>query len=170
MSKRRTLENYIRDMLINGCIASVLLPKPLRWRALRALGFDVSRSAIAPSCFFGSRRVQIGAGTSVSYRCFFDGLDWVRLGRNCDIAMEVLFITSDHEVGPPERRGGPSIKAPIVVGDGVWLGARVTILPGVTIGDGCIVGAGSLVTSDCPAQGVYAGSPARRLRDMSLSS
>jgi maltose O-acetyltransferase len=167
MEKRKMLQNQVRDVVINGLIASSVIPKPLRWRIFRGLGFDVSRSAIAPGCFFGSRRIGIGAGTSISYRCFFDGLERVLIGRNCDIAMEVLFVTSSHEPGTSARRGGNSTKAPIFIGDGVWIGARATILPGTSIGDGCIIGAGSLVTTDCAPNGVYAGSPARLIRELS---
>lgn len=54
----------------------------------------------------------------------------------------------------------------IIVESGCWIGANVTILPGVTIGHGCIVGAGSLVTKDCMPNGLYVGSPAKRIRDL----
>ncbi|WP_372495087.1 acyltransferase [Nocardioides pinisoli] len=50
--------------------------------------------------------------------------------------------------------------------NGAWIGAAVTVLPGVTIGPGCVVAAGSVVTADCQANGLYAGVPARRIRDL----
>jgi maltose O-acetyltransferase len=167
---RVLLRNQLRDLLINGLIASVVVPKPLRWRMLRVAGFDVARSSISAQIFFGSNRVTIGEGTFLNYRCFFDTLERVTIGRDCDIAMDVLFTTSTHEIGPAERRGGPSVKAPITVGDGVWIGARATILPGVTIGDGCVIGAGCIVTRDCEPHGKYIGTPARRVQDLSASS
>lgn len=55
---------------------------------------------------------------------------------------------------------------PIVIGRGCWIGANVTIMPGVTIGDGCVIGAGSLVTNDCEPNGVYVGIPARRKKEL----
>jgi acetyltransferase-like isoleucine patch superfamily enzyme len=167
---RVLIRNQLRDVVINAIIGSSLVPKPLRWRLLRAVGFDVARSSISPGCFFGSTRVSIGRETFVNYRCFFDALDRVTIGERCDIAMEVIFTTSSHEVGGAERRGGASVKAPITIGDGVWIGARATILPGVTVGDGSIVAAGAVVTRDCAPNGLYAGVPARRIRELDGAS
>jgi maltose O-acetyltransferase len=166
MPIRVVLRTHLRDVVINGLLASMLVPKPLRWRLMRLIGFDVRRSSIAPCCFFGSTRVAIGEGSHISYRCFFDGLDRVTIGRNCDIAMEVLFGTSTHRIGDARRRGGESIKAPVIVGDGVWIGARAMVMPGVTVGDGCVIGAGSIVTKDCQPNGLYVGAPARRVQDL----
>jgi acetyltransferase-like isoleucine patch superfamily enzyme len=56
------------------------------------------------------------------------------------------------------------IPAPIVIGRKVWLGAAATVLPGVTIGDGAIVGAGAVVTKDVPANAIVAGVPAKLIR------
>lgn len=162
MSLRVEVRNYWRDLLFNRIFASALLPKPLRWRVLRAAGMPVSKSSIPPGTFFGSPRVEIGPGTHISYGCFFDALDWITIGRNVDVAMHVTFATSTHHIGTPERRAGESRKAPIVVGDGVWIGARSIILPGVSIGEGVVIAAGSVVTSDCDANSVYAGVPAKR--------
>lgn len=55
---------------------------------------------------------------------------------------------------------------PITVGDGCWIGARAVILPGVTIGDGCVIAAGAVVSKDCAPNGMYAGVPARRIREL----
>lgn len=57
-----------------------------------------------------------------------------------------------------------SSSAPVVIGDGVWIGARATILKGVTIGDGAVVAAGAVVTRDVPAHSLVAGVPARVVR------
>lgn len=166
---RIELVNYHRDLLLNRLIASAVLPRPLRWRALRAAGLDVARSSIAPGIFFGSTRVRIGSRTHVNYGCFFDAMDWITVGNDCDIAMQVLLCTSTHEVGPSRRRGGMSKHAPISIGEGTWIGARATILPGVTIGPGCIVAAGAVVTADCDADSLYRGVPARKVGPASLA-
>jgi maltose O-acetyltransferase len=52
----------------------------------------------------------------------------------------------------------------------VWMGARVTVLPGVTVGDGCVIAAGAVVTKDCEPGGVYAGLPARRIRSVAKAA
>lgn len=67
------------------------------------------------------------------------------------------------------RRAGPSTQEPITVQEGTWIGARSTILPGVTIGAGVIVAAGSVVTRDCDPHSLYAGVPARKIRSLIIS-
>lgn len=163
---RTLLRNHIRDIIVNVVIGSACIPAILRGRLLKAYGIDAKRAMVSARCFFGSSRVSIGDRTFVNYGCFFDALDQITIGRDCTIAMEVLFTTSTHEVGPSNRRGGASVKAPIVVGDGVWIGARAMILPGVTIGSGCVIGAGAVVTRDCARNGLYVGVPARRVQDL----
>ena len=102
----------------------------------------------------------VGDGTT-----FVGGLDSrVFIGRNCDISDHVHFVCGSHEVGAKERRAGRGLSQDIVVGDGVWIGYRSTILPGVTIGDGAIIGAGSLVNKDISCNSIYAGVPARRIK------
>lgn len=167
MRRRKLANNYARDLVVNSLASSALVPVPLRWRLLRLLRFrGIERSSIAVGCFFGSAKVSIGRGTSIGPSCFFDGLDRVTIGQDCDIAMQALFVTSSHETGPASRRGGASITSPVTIGNGVWVGARVTVLPGVSVGDGCIIGAGAVVTTDCEPNGLYAGTPARLVRKL----
>ena len=161
MSRRVDLRNYTRDLVINRMIGSALLPKSLRWRALRATGMPIQKSKIPPGVFFGSPRVRIGLGTQIGYDCFFDSLDWITIGDRCDLAMGVLLVTSSHHVGPARRRAGRSKRGPIVIGDGAWIGARVVILPGVMVGAGAVIAAGSVVTKDCEPNSLYAGVPAQ---------
>ena len=68
--------------------------------------------------------------------------------------------------GGGTRRAGQSITKPIVIGEGSWIGADTYILPGVTIGKGCIIGAGSLVVKDCLDNCIYIGRPARLIRKL----
>ncbi|MFJ5963055.1 DapH/DapD/GlmU-related protein [Pseudarthrobacter oxydans] len=155
-----------RDLILNTVIASSAFPRPLRWGALRAYGLKVEKSRISPGVWFGSHRVTIGAGTFINYGCMFNTSAPVTIGRNCDIGMRVTFVTSSHRIGSRERRAGAATSAPITVGDGVWIGAAAVVLPGVTIGEGVIVAAGAVVTSDCAPNGVYAGVPARRVKEL----
>ena len=157
-----------RDVVLNTLIASPFVPVVVRWRLLRAYGMDVTAPArISPFVWFGSSRVSIGAGTFVGYRCFFNTGPGIEIGKNCDIAMHVLFAADSHVVGDPGRRAGAPVSGRIRVEDGVWIGARAVILGGVTVGSGSIVAAGAVVTRDCAPDGVYAGVPARRIRDLS---
>ena len=80
--------------------------------------------------------------------------------------MRVLMNTSSHEIGDSTRRAGRFRTAPISIGDGVWIGANVVIDPGVSIGSGVVVASGAVVTSDCLPDGLYAGVPAVRKKDL----
>lgn len=122
--------------------------------------------AIMPGGWYGGTKVTIGRDSTINYGVFFDSSAQVTIGRRCDIGMQVMFCTGTHKIGGPNRRAGDSLPAPISVGEGTWIGARAIVLPGVKIGDGCIIGAGAVVAADCEPHGVYAGVPARRIRDL----
>jgi acetyltransferase-like isoleucine patch superfamily enzyme len=77
-----------------------------------------------------------------------------------------LVLTSTHAIGPHHARLGDWRYLPVTIGAGCWIAARSVIMPGVTIGDGCIVAAGAVVLEDCEPDGLYAGVPARRIRDL----
>lgn len=80
-----------------------------------------------------------------------------------------MIMTGTHHFGDARQRWGHDRSGPVVIGDGGWIGARVTVLPGVTIADGCVVGTGALVREDCEPDGIYVGVPARRARDLPRS-
>lgn len=84
----------------------------------------------------------------------------VELRDEAAVAARVCFATGGHEIGPSKRRAGTQTTAPIVVGEGGWIGMGCTILGGVTVGAGAIVAAGSVVTQDCEPNALYAGVPA----------
>ncbi|PRY18442.1 acyltransferase [Kineococcus rhizosphaerae] len=114
----------------------------------------------------GEGLVVLGEGCFVNHDCYFDTAASITLGRAVALGDHVRIITSRHEIGSAERRAGPRSPQPVVIEDGCWLGSGVTVLPGVTIGAGCVVGAGAVVVGDCAPHGLYAGVPARRLRDL----
>lgn len=158
---------FTRDFVLNGAIASPLIPEQARLRALRALGMRLGDPvAIKPGCFFVSPDVAIGDYSSLEYECRILNEATVTIGARTALGAQVMIVTGSHEFGDGHRRAGPPQPQPVVIGDGVWIGARVTILPGVTIGDGCVIGAGSLVASSCAPNGIYAGVPAEKLRQL----
>jgi maltose O-acetyltransferase len=163
---RSTVKMVARDALLNVLAGSALLPTFVRVVIYRAAGLNIRTHKIYPQCFFGGTQVSIGRGTFVSYRCFFDASAAISIGDNCAIANESCFVTSFHDIGGPAARAGERRMLPISVGDGCWIGARVTVLPGVSIGDGCIIAAGAVVTRNCEPNGLYAGVPARLIRQL----
>ena len=163
----------LRAFAVNTLLASVVVPVSVRVAALRAMGVSIGEgSRVHPGCNLSNTdlanlaNVSIGSRTYINSGCFFESLHTISIGSNVSLAMEVMLCTSTHRIGPPERRAGDSVPAPIVIEDGCWLGLRAIVLPGVTIARGCVVAAGAVVTSDCAPDGLYAGVPARRIRDL----
>lgn len=152
--------NLARDLFLNKISGSIFVPDLIRWRLLNAFGLNIQKSRICPEVWFGSKNISIGEGTFINYGCRFNTAGGISIGRACDIAPRVMFITSTHLQGSPSRRAGSSIAEEIKVGDGVWIGAGAIILPGVKIGSGCIIAAGAVVNRDCADNTLYAGNPA----------
>lgn len=153
--------------LVNGLAASALTPRVLRYGIYRLCGMAVDSASILPGQLFMSRAIRIGKGAFINQRCFFENLEApIEIGANTSLAVEVMLNTGVHPIASAECRCGPVKGAPIKIGSGCWLGARVSVLPGVTIGDGCVIAAGAVVTKDCEPNGLYAGVPARRIRNL----
>lgn len=91
----------------------------------------------------------------------------VVIGENVMMGQDVLMFTSNHRTDSieiPMGAQGMTESKTIVIGNDVWIGARVTILPGVHIGNGCVIGAGAVVTKDVPDYQIWGGNPARFLK------
>lgn len=166
MTVAEILSTWARDIVLNTVIASKVIPRGLRGHLLGAAGIEVGAGArVSASCFFGSRRVHIGEGAFVNYGCFFDGGSEIVIGRGVALGYEVMFVNSSHETGSRAKRAGTSTAAPITIEDGAWVGARAVVLPGVRVGAGTVIAAGAVVTSDCLPNSLYAGVPARWVKD-----
>ena len=83
----------------------------------------------------------------------------VRIGHNVFIAPHVVIYTAGHPLDAAERREGLEYARPVTIGDDVWIGGGVSILPGVSIGDRCVIGAGSVVNRDIPCRLARRGQP-----------
>jgi len=117
-------------------------------------------------CEYGTR-VTIGAGSFFNFDCLMLDVAPVTIGRACQVASRVQFLTATHPIDPEARRLGWESGEPIVLEDNVWLGGGVIVCPGVTIGENSVVGAGAVVAGDLPAGVVAAGVPARVMREIS---
>ncbi|MGI5991540.1 MAG: acyltransferase [Methanosarcina sp.] len=88
------------------------------------------------------------------------------IGNNVSIGPNTLIISDTHELGNEKKRAGKGIFKKIIVEDGCWIGANVTILGGVTVGNGSVIAAGSVVTRDVRPQSLVAGIPAKEIREL----
>jgi maltose O-acetyltransferase len=109
-------------------------------------------------------RVEIGVG------CLLDLADHITIGRGVVFGPNVSLITGTHELGTSQTRAGQLRGAPIVIEDGVWVGAGCTVLAGVTIGSGSVVAAGATVARSVPPDVLVGGVPARIIRHLDSDS
>lgn len=159
---KRQVLLILRNVTVNTIAGSDFCLPPLRLLMYRLAGIETETIKIRAHCIFTSGRVRIGKGTFINYRCVFDGD--IDIGTNCDIAMDVLFCGTSHHIGGHQQRAGQIVFLPIHIENGCWIGARSVILPGVTVGEGSIIAAGSVVTKDCERDSIYAGVPAQLKR------
>lgn len=140
-----------------------------RWLlAFCNVGVGADVNVCGGALIFGRGQFQIGASTWISpgLRAYTHVDAAISIGKGCDIGPEVSLITGSHEIGGSSRRAGNGTAASISIGDGCWIGARVTILGGVSVGEGSIIAAGSVVTRDVPAHSLAAGVPSRVKRPL----
>lgn len=114
---------------------------------------------------YGSH-ITIGSGCFVNYGLVALDVAEIRIGDDVQIGPNVQLLTPTHPVDPGPRRAGWESAAPITIGDNVWLGGGVIVLPGVSIGANSVVGAGSVVATDVPADVLAVGNPARVIRSL----
>ena len=148
-----------------------LIPKyvggRLRVRLLRLAGFKIGKGTIISGTptvagletFYDN--LVIGEACYINVNCHFDISGPIIIGNGVSIGHNVLILTNTHEMGTAYRRAGDLVTRPVRIGSGVWLGARSTVLPGITIGEGAVVAAGAMVTKDVPPHTVVAGVPAK---------
>lgn len=114
---------------------------------------------------YGSN-ISIGEGTFINFNLTALDVAPIKIGADCQIGPNVQLLTPTHPLDPEERRSKIESAQPIILGDNVWLGGGVVILPGVSIGHNSVIGAGAVVTRDIPAGVVAAGNPARVIKQL----
>jgi maltose O-acetyltransferase len=142
-----------------------------RTMIMRAAGFNIGRR----TRFFGPIHVTgrgdhlelltIGTNCMIAGPLHVDLGASIRIGDRVHIGHHVVILTVNHEIGPAEERCGGHRRLPVVVADGVWVGSRVTILPGVSIGAGSVIATGAVVARDVMPDTIVGGVPARLLHD-----
>ena len=107
-----------------------------------------------------------GGDVFLNFGCVILDVVEVSIGDGAQIGPGVQLLTADHPRDPAERAARLEYGRPVAIGRNAWIGGGAIILPGVTIGDGCVIAAGSLVRQDCEPNTAYAGVPARPIREI----
>ena len=114
---------------------------------------------IKRNAYFGDgRKIRIGDNSQIGINCVMD--NDISIGRDVVMGPDVIIYSSSHEyrnIELPINQQGMMSHRPVKIGDNVWIGARCIILPGVTIGNNCIIGAGTVVTKNVPDNVVFCG-------------
>ncbi|BCS23504.1 sugar O-acetyltransferase [Aspergillus puulaauensis] len=115
--------------------------------------------------------VKVGSNVFINFNCTILDTCTVSIGSRTLIGPNVSLFSGTHPVDPDLRNGtyGPEMGGRVTIGQDCWIAGNAIILPGVTVGDGCTIGAGSVVTKDVPPYHVAAGNPARILRKIERS-
>ena len=167
-------DSYLDALLIRSqkwCARYNALPagdEAGREAMLRAMFKSVGeRPAVMPPfwCDYG-RHLTVGDRFFANFGCVFLDCAPITFGNDCFLGPGVHVYTPHHPLDPARRNAGHETSHPVTVGDNVWIGGHATLLPGVTIGDGSTVGAGSVVTKDVPPGVVAAGNPCRVIREV----
>jgi len=136
------------------------------------LGSFGEGSGVQAGCrFLNGRKVHLGKRNVMNFGCLIDGRRHsVITGNDVSIGPEAAILTLGHD---PRSNDFSDLGGDVVIGDRAWIGYRAIILPGVTIGEGAVIGAGSIVSRDVPPYAIVAGNPARiigeRPRDLNYT-
>lgn len=162
--------NYVLDLeLLIVRIAGWIPFYTIRWMVYLAAGVKIGRRSHIHmgAQFFYPAGVRIGRGTIVGQNAFLDGRTSLKIGNHVDIASDVMIYNSQHDISSEDFQ---AFEEEVEIEDYVFIGPRSIILPGVKIGKGAVVAAGSVVNKDVPPFSIVKGNPAevvgeRKLKD-----
>ncbi len=135
----------------------------------RMAGVKIARGVriCSSSKILGSGELSIGENAWIGHRVLIVTSSKIQIGRDVDIAPNVYIGTGTHKIDPNGKRSaGEGVNADVIIEDGAWICVNSTILPGVTIGEKCVIAAGSVVQCSTESQFVYAGIPARKIKEI----
>jgi len=145
----------------------------LRVLVYRTFGMSIGYgTTISGSITFGNSHnrgtnLSLGADCYINSHVYIDNGASVTIGNGVAIGHHVIIITTDHAIGSSKYRAATTSCKPVIIEDGAWIAARVTLLPGVTIGAGAVVASGAVVTRDVPPNTLSGGVPAKVIRTLS---
>ena len=165
----------IFDAAIKSCMGKVIgynttsMSEDERRYALSSIinsPVDVTSRIVPPFyCDLGFN-IKLGRGVLINYNCTLLDCGEIRIGNNVLIGPGTQIVTAKHPMDHEKRRNLITTAHPVTIGDDVWIGAGVTILPGISIGARSVIGAGAVVTKDISPDIVAVGNPAKVLRQL----
>jgi len=174
MSLSYKLDNVRRVLqgmwYLRGCTRVGRLPRVYGWPRITNLDEIVigdkflffSNTVTSEMVAYPGGRIEIGNDVFINYGVSLSAHELIRIGDGCQIGSYACLMDNDyHRV---EDRNQPGKSRPIILGKNVWLGVRVIVLKGVTIGENAVIGAGSVVTKNIPANCLAAGIPSKVIR------
>ncbi len=117
--------------------------------------------------FFLPKNIEIGEGTIIGDNAFLDGRAKIKIGKQVDIASQVMIYNSEHDLSDPTFK---AIEEPVTIGDYVFIGPRAIIMPGVSIGNGAVIAGGAVVTKDVAENAIVGGVPAKIIGERPLKT
>ncbi|NDV62314.1 acetyltransferase [Puniceicoccales bacterium CK1056] len=158
--KSRVLAGALCAYIHNEWINSVPSRKLRGFYLRQWLGKMGRGSSVQMRCrFLNGRKVLLGERNVINFGCLFDGRKFeIRTGSDVSIGPEASILTLGHD---PQSKSFADKGGSVIIGDHVWIGYRALILPGVSIGDGAVVAAGSVVSRDVDPYTIVAGTPAK---------
>lgn len=163
--KLRTIKRVLAMFLVNKVLAGTHA-FGAKSRLLNSIGYEVGEGTRIVGPLRCTGHLTIGRDCWVGRDFVVEGNGSVTIGDRCDVAPSVTFLTGGHAIGAYERRAGTGESYSIAVGDGIWIGARATIVRSVSIGEGCVIAACSCVERDVPDDVLVGGVPARVIRSL----
>ena len=144
------------------------LPEDNRRSLLSDLLGEIGQNVIIEppfNCIYGEN-IFLGNNVYFNISCMIIDSNRVEIGDHVMLGPGVQIYTSAHELSAISRNQGWEVTKPVKIGNSVWIGGSAILLPGTTIGDKSVIGAGAVVTKDVPASVVVAGNPARIIREI----
>ena len=163
--KLKTIKRILAKFAVNHILAGTKY-FPLKRKLLCSIGYQIGTNTKIVGPLYNTGRLCIGDNCWIGMNLTVHGNGTVEIGNNCDIAPDVTSLTGGHKMGMAERRAGSGETYHITVGNGVWIGARATILLNSTIGDGVVISACACVTRDVPANTLVGGVPAKKIQEL----
>lgn len=169
MKTNKRMRKYSKQ--INYLGANCYFDKDIHFGGCKKALSIGSNVRMGPYCSFhvqkynGDAKITIGDNVFINRKLFVDcNESQIEIGNSCTIGCEVMILGTNHDINDIDGNYTKLIDKPVKIGDKCWIGAKAIILPGVQLDEGCIVGAGSIVTKSFPKYSLIAGNPAKLIK------